>query len=77
MSKEKSKKKRQLSNAEKRAKAIAEARLRAFKSFQSRHFDEKQKLQAEDLSPNEQKHWEMIAENEMDRLWSGKSSRWR
>lgn len=77
MSKEKSKKKRQLSQAEKRAKAIAEARIRAFKSFQSRHRDERQKLQAEDLSPLEQRHWEMVAELEMDRLWSGKSSRWR
>lgn len=74
MSKEKSKKRRKLSNAEKRAKAIAEARIRA---FQSRHLEEKQKLQAEDLSPLEQKHWEMVAQNEMDRLWSGKGSRWR
>ena len=68
------KKKRRLSQHEKRMKAIAEARIRA---FQNRHRDERQKLQAEDLSPSEQRHWEMFAESEMDRMWNGKSTRWR
>ena len=73
MSKKKSKKQR-MSQAQKRAKAIAQARMQA---FQNRHLDEREKKQAEDLSPLEQSHWESIAKNEMDRMWGGKTSRWR
>lgn len=43
---------------------------------QLRQQEEKLIKQQEDLTPTELKHWKAVAENEYDKLWNGKSSKW-